>query len=170
MIVCFGLALLTGLMGLSTALGAFVGGMVIASARETTWIHTSLESFRVVFVALFFVPIGMLLDLDFLVDQWRLVALLTGLVLVTNTFVNAVVLLAFRASWRDSLRGAALLAQVGELSYVLAAVGKETGFVEDFAYQATVATATLTLILSPPWARFVPALLGGRAASAEDAR
>ncbi|MEL6926221.1 MAG: cation:proton antiporter, partial [Bacteroidota bacterium] len=65
-IFCFGFALVTALFGLSAALGAFVGGIFVNAANATEWFHDSLHSFRVVFVALFFVSVGMLIDLDFL--------------------------------------------------------------------------------------------------------
>ena len=56
--LCFGGALLTSLFGLSAALGAFVGGMVMHAAQETSWLHDTLHSFRILFVAVFFVTIG----------------------------------------------------------------------------------------------------------------
>ena len=65
LVVCFGGAIITSFFGLSAALGAFVGGMVIHAARSTEWFHDSLHSLRVMFVALFFVSIGMLIDLNF---------------------------------------------------------------------------------------------------------
>jgi CPA2 family monovalent cation:H+ antiporter-2 len=151
LIICFGLGLLTGLLGLSTALGAFVAGLIVSAARETHWIHSSLEPFRVVFVALFFVSVGMLLDVDFVLDHWPLVLGLTLLVLGTNTFINAAVLRFFGNRWRESLMGGALLAQVGELSYLLAAVGVQAGIVSQFSHQVTIAMITLSLVFSPAW-------------------
>ncbi len=155
LILCFGLGLLTGALGLSTALGAFVGGLVVSSARETHWIKDSLEPFRVVFLALFFVSVGMLLDLDFVSEHAGLVAFLTVVVLVTNTFINAGVLRLFGSDRASALLGGAVLAQVGELSYLLAAVGIQAGIVSEFAYQVTVAMITLSLILSPAWLRMI---------------
>lgn len=58
--LAFGLSLLTALLELSAALGAFAAGMIIGASKETQWVHHSLEPFRVVFLALFFVSIGML--------------------------------------------------------------------------------------------------------------
>ena len=69
-LLCFGCSALTGFLGLSTALGAFLAGLVVAAARETDWVHRSLEPFRVLFVALFFVSVGMLVDLTFLREHW----------------------------------------------------------------------------------------------------
>ena len=69
--LCFGLAVLTGLLGLSTALGAFVAGILIGAARKTEWVHAHLSPFRVVFVGAFFVSVGMLIDLRFFWAEWR---------------------------------------------------------------------------------------------------
>jgi len=63
--ICFGLAMLTAWFELSTALGAFIAGMLVGAAKETLWVHRTLDSFRVLFVALFFVSVGMLLDISF---------------------------------------------------------------------------------------------------------
>jgi CPA2 family monovalent cation:H+ antiporter-2 len=151
LIVCFSFAFLAGLFGLSSALGAFLAGVLVAAARETEWIHETLEPFRVVFVALFFVSVGMLLDLGFLRDHLGMLAGLTVLVLATNTFVNAGILRVFAHTWRDGVLGGAMLAQVGELSFVLAAAGRHGGLVSEFAYQATMAVITLSLLVSPLW-------------------
>jgi len=65
-LLCFDLASVTGLLGFSTALGAFVAGILLGITRETQWIHKSLKPFRVVAVAVFFVSVGILLDVDLL--------------------------------------------------------------------------------------------------------
>ena len=64
--ICFGLAWASAAAGLSTALGAFAGGLIIGAARATNWVAHALEPFRVVFLGLFFVSVGLLLDLDFM--------------------------------------------------------------------------------------------------------
>lgn len=154
LILCFGLALLTGLLGLSSALGAFVAGVIVARARETHWVSERLESFRVVFVALFFFSIGMLIDLAFVRANAGVLAVLVAGVLATNTLINAGIFRLLGRNWRVSFYGGALLSQIGEFSFVLAAVGKQAGIVTDFAYQTTVAMIALTLIASPPWIAF----------------
>ncbi len=155
LIICFGLATLTGMFGLSTALGAFVGGMVIGSARQTRWVHHNLESLRVLFVALFFVSIGMLVDLDFLAQYWFQVSLLVVAVFLTNTFVNTLILRMLGDGWSESLYAGALLSQIGEFSFVLSAVGYRSGLITSFGYQLTIATIAITLILSSLWIAFM---------------
>lgn len=157
--ICFGLSLLTALFGLSTALGAFVAGIVIAAAKETQWVHNALEPFRVVFIALFFVSIGMLVDLNFLYTHWMQAGLLVLAVLLTNMFINAVILRVLGEDWHDSLYAGALLSQIGEFSFVLSAVGIQAAIITKYSYQMTLAIISLSLLLSPVWIRIVKWLL-----------
>jgi CPA2 family monovalent cation:H+ antiporter-2 len=155
LLICFGLAFITGLLQLSTALGAFVGGMLVASARETEWVHHSLEPFRTLFVALFFVSVGLLIDPEFIAGHWLQIGLLVLAVLLSNTFVNALVLRALRVGWGQSLLSGAMLAQIGEFSFVLAAAGLQAAIISEYAYQTTVAVIAISLILSAPWIALV---------------
>jgi CPA2 family monovalent cation:H+ antiporter-2 len=147
--LCFGLATATGLLGLSTAVGSFVAGVVVATARETEWVQRSLEPFRVVLVALFFVSVGMLIDPRFLVAHWGMILALVAAVFVTNWLVNTAILRALGRTWRHSLYVGVLLSQIGEFSFVLAAVGRQVQIITDFAYQATIGVIVLTLFASP---------------------
>ena len=161
LLICFGFAFVTGLLQLSTALGAFVGGMLVASARETEWVHHSLEPFRTLFVALFFVSVGLLIDPEFIAEHWLQIGLLVLAVLLSNTFVNALVLRALRVGWHQSLLSGAMLAQIGEFSFVLAAAGLQAAIISEYAYQTTVAVIAISLILSAPWIALVRRLTTG---------
>jgi len=151
MVVCFGCAIITAFFGLSAALGAFVGGMVVHAACSTEWFHDSLYAFRVMFVALFFVSIGVLIDLNFLMENWEMVCVVILAVYITNHFVNAAVLHYFGMDWKESLYGGALLAQAGELGFVIGASAFAAGIVTEFAYQLMIVVISLTLLISPIW-------------------
>ena len=140
---------MTGLLGLSTAVGSFVAGVVVATARETEWVQRSLEPFRVVLVALFFVSVGMLIDPQFLVTHWSMILSLVAAVFLTNWLVNAAILRTLGRSWRHSLYVGVLLSQIGEFSFILAAVGRQAQIITEFAYQATIGVIVLTLLASP---------------------
>lgn len=159
LILCFGLATLTGLLSLSTALGAFVAGMVVASSRETGWVDKSMESLRVVFVAIFFVSIGMLVDLAYLWANLGLISLLVLAAMLTNTLVNALVLIVLGETPRDACDAAAMLAQIGEFGFVLVAVGWGSGVIGNEGYQLAIAVIALTLLLAPLWIALVRQLL-----------
>ena len=150
-VICFGFAIVTAFFGLSAALGAFVGGMVIHAAQSTKWFHDSLHAFRVMFVAIFFVSVGMMIDLTFLMENWKIVSVIILAVYLTNHFVNAVVLHFFGRNWKNSLYGGALLSQLGELSFVLGASVYAAGIISDFAYQLMIVVISLTLLISPFW-------------------
>lgn len=151
MITCLGFAWITAMLGLSTALGAFVAGMLIASAASTRWIHDALHSFRTVFVALFFVSVGLLIDLRFLQENWITILILVFLALILNTLINMFIFRMSNMSWKESLYGASLLAQIGEFSFVIAAVGLSLQIISAFAFKTTVLVVALNLLLSPIW-------------------
>jgi CPA2 family monovalent cation:H+ antiporter-2 len=149
--LCFGLAFITGIFNLSAALGAFIAGILISVAKETTWVYKRLEPFYVVFVAFFFVSIGMLVDLNFLYDNFILAIILVSLSVLLNTAVNAFIMRFLGESWGNSLYGAALLSQIGEFSFILAAVGIQTAIITEFSYQMTIVVISLSLLISPLW-------------------
>jgi len=149
--ICFGMAMGTELFKLSPYLGAFVAGIYVRSTRETDWIHITLEPFYVFFVAIFFVSVGMMLDLRFLLNNWGIILLLVGLVFILNTAINTGMMRMLGESWKESLLGGAMLAQVGEFSFVILSVGEQSGIVTNFTYQTILALITVTLILSPAW-------------------
>lgn len=148
---CFGFSLLTAFFDLSSALGAFVAGIIISKAKETTWVHQSLHAFRIVFVALFFVSVGMLIDLGFLVDNLGVVTIMVLLAFVTNNFINAIIVRLLGESWHDSLYTGAILAQIGEFSFILGATAYFTGLIAEHTYQLVISTISVTLIVSPFW-------------------
>ncbi|MDR3419552.1 MAG: cation:proton antiporter [Nevskia sp.] len=149
--LCLGLAMLADAFELSASLGAFLAGMLVGAARETEWVADRMEPFRVVFVALFFVSVGLLVRLDFVLEHAALVAFLALAVLVGNTVINALIFRALGDPWRYSVYAGAHLAQIGEFSFVLAAAGMESSLITAFEYQLALAVISATLLLSPAW-------------------
>jgi CPA2 family monovalent cation:H+ antiporter-2 len=149
--ICFGMVMCTELFKLSPFLGAFLAGIYVRATRETDWIHITLEPFYIFFVAIFFVSVGMMLDLNFVFENWGIILLLVSLVFIVNTAVNTSVMRMLGEPWRESLLGGAMLAQVGEFSFVILSVGGQAGIVSEYTYQIILALITLTLMLSPAW-------------------
>lgn len=149
--ICFGMVMFTEFFRLSPYLGAFLAGIYVRATRETDWIHVTLEPFYIFFVAIFFVSVGMVLDLDFFLQNWGIIVLLAGVVFLFNTAVNTGMMRLLGEPWRESLIGGAMLAQVGEFSFVILSVGEQSGIVSDYTYQVILALVTLTLVLSPAW-------------------
>lgn len=151
--LCFGFSVLTGYFGLSTALGAFIAGIVVASSKSTEWFHDSLYSVKVIFVALFFISVGMLINIDFLIENIGLIAVLVTATFIANNIINSSVMHSFKLPWKDSVYAGALLSQIGEFSFVLGNLAYFNGIITDFGYQTIVAVISLTLLLSPVWIR-----------------
>jgi len=153
--LCLGFSLLSSLFQLSAALGAFLAGMLVGVARETNWVRHRLEPFRVLFVAVFFVSIGLLVNVPFVLQHAGLIVGLTLAVFVGNTLVNALIFRMLGEPWRYSIYASAHLAQIGEFSFVLAAVGEKGRLLSEFNYQLVIAVIALTLLLSPAWIALV---------------
>lgn len=155
LLICFGMAFISGSLNLSAALGAFIGGMVVATAKETEWVHHTLAPLHVVFVAIFFVSVGILIDPIFLLDHLTHIVALVALALLTNTFINSIILRFLGDSWSEALYSGALLSQIGEFSFILAAVGLNSNIITQHAYQLTIAVVALSLLASPIWVTLI---------------
>jgi len=166
--LCLGFAMLSETLRLSTGFGAFVAGLLVGAAQDTEWVQRRLEPFRVVFVALFFVSIGLLVRLDFVLDHVALVAVLTVAVLAGNTLLNAAVFRALGERWRYGLFAGACLAQIGEFSFVLTDVGAHAKLLTRFDTQLLVAVIAGSLMLSPGWIAVMERLLKWRMNTAAD--
>ena len=103
------------------------------------------------FVALFFISVGMLIDINFVREHILAIVLLVLAAFIVNNLINTLIMRAFRMSWKDSIYGGALLSQIGEFSFVLGNLAHLNNIISDYAYQMTVAVISLTLLLSPMW-------------------
>lgn len=151
LIVCFGAALITSIFSLPLGLGAFIGGAVVSNIKTLKWVREELGSFKTLFIALFFVSIGMLIDMTFLIDNLPLVAAVLLSVFTVNTLVNTGIFLGLGRSLKESLYSSTLLAPIGEFSFLLAAVGWQLRAIEFFTYQIVVLVIALSLIIGPFW-------------------
>ena len=162
LLFCFGGTLLSAQLGLSAGLGAFVAGMVMHAGRATGWIHDTLISFRVIFVSIFFLSVGLQIDFQFILDHSLALAVGLVVVYVTNHFVNAAVLRAFSETWREALISGALLAQIGELSFLISTTAHDSGIFEDYVYQFTISLICITLVISPFYILLTERLVGSQ--------
>ncbi len=149
MMIFLGFANIAVFFHLSAALGTFMAGMLVGVARETRWVGERLDSFRTLFVALFFVSVGSLVDLAFVAEHRILVISLLVGVIVTNGAINAITFRALGESWQHSIVSGAMLAQIGEFSFVLVAAGMSSDAIGPFTYKLTILLIALSLLLSP---------------------
>ncbi|MBR7742734.1 cation:proton antiporter [Phycicoccus sp. BSK3Z-2] len=151
--ICLGTAYLTALAGVSVSLGAFLAGLVVSESRQSTQALSEVLPLKIIFSAVFFVSVGMLLDVGFLLGNLGLVLGLAVLVLLLKAATTTLALLPTGVGWRQSLAAALLVGQVGEFSFVLLTVGQGAGLspagLGDDGYQALVATTVLLMVATP---------------------
>ena len=151
LLLCFAAAALTAKIGLSAPFGAFLAGMILKASDQSEWVEEHLHSLYVVFVAMFFLSVGMLVDLHFVVDNFGFVALVTLAIFFLNSGINALVLRILGETWSMSLLTGGLLSQIGELSFLLASLGVAMGVLTDEGHQMAIVVIAFSLMLSPLW-------------------
>ena len=149
LLVILAMAFLTGLAGLSLALGAFLAGMLISETEYRYRVEDEIKPFRDVLLGLFFVTVGMMLDLGLVAEQaWLVVALLLLLIAFKLGLIGLLARL-FGLSPGGALRTALALAQGGEFGFVLLAQASEAGVVGQALGQPLLAAMVLSMIATP---------------------
>lgn len=116
--IVFGAAAISHYFGFSMSLGAFIGGMAISKSRYKYQVQADLEHFRDIFLGLFFVTVGMQVDLSFLFSQFFAIALLLFVVMAIKVGVIYWILKFFRSS-QSAMKTALSLSQIGEFSFAV---------------------------------------------------
>lgn len=147
--LCFGFSLLAAKLGYSVALGAFVIGALISEAREIHKIEHLMEPIRDMFSAIFFVSIGLLIDPKMLVTYAGPILIISVLVIVGKVLSCGLGTFAAGNDVRTSLRVGMGLAQIGEFSFIIAALGLSLKVTSDFLYPIAVAVSAITTLTTP---------------------
>jgi len=150
-IVVIGLAVawMASLAGLSLALGAFLAGLIISESEYATQALGNIMPFRDMFMSIFFVSTGMLLDLDVLRKHLFLILAATALIFFLKTFVNALTTFIIGFPLHTMILVGFSLAQIGEFSLITAKVGFENGILAGEIYQEFLAVTVLSMVLTP---------------------
>lgn len=147
--VCLAGAWLTHSLGFSLALGAFLAGIVVSETDYSHQVVADMAPFRDVFSSVFFVSIGMLVDLSYAAAHLpALAGLAVGIVIVKALAAGAATAL-LRVPARVVILVGLGLAQIGEFSFVLMEVGRENGLLAGGGYQLVLAAAVLTMLATP---------------------
>jgi monovalent cation:H+ antiporter-2, CPA2 family len=139
----------TKLAGLSYALGAFIAGMLISETRYRYQVESDIASFRDILLGLFFISVGMLLDFNYLLNHIGLVlALLVGFVLF-KALVIAALTRIFGFESGVGIRTGIILAQAGEFSFVILALGLEQKLIGGNELQLVLAASLISMVIAP---------------------
>lgn len=143
------LAFATKLAGLSYALGAFIAGMLISETRYRYQVEADISPFRDILLGLFFVTVGMLLDIHELKAQIGWVLLLMGVFVLVKAFLVTQLGRLFKHETGVAVRTGVMLAQAGEFSFVLLAQGADQGLLGEHTLQVVLGAALLSMVLAP---------------------
>ena len=149
LLITLGLAWATKLAGLSLALGAFLAGMLISETEYRHQVEEDIKPFRDLLLGLFFITVGMQLNVSVVVDRFVLVLILFTLPLLFKFGLIAVLSRLFGATPGNALRTALALAQAGEFGFVLLVQAGDVKLVEETLLQPVLAAMLLSMLCAP---------------------
>lgn len=156
LVLALGIALgATKLFGVSMELGAFLAGMVVGRSEFSTRAATDVLPMKDAFAVLFFVSVGMLFKFEVLTENPWMVAATVAIVMIGKPLAAIIITVILRYPLKTALAVGAVLAQIGEFSFIVATLGSQYGIVSETAFNVLVATAIISITLAPLFYRAV---------------
>lgn len=149
LLVCLSVALLTAEFGMSLAFGAFLAGLMISESEYSHNVFGNIIPFKDTFTSFFFVSIGMLLNLDFVLENYLLVITTVVTVILLKMIVGMFCAFILGHTLKGTILVGIALSQVGEFSFILAEIGLDYEIISSFYFQLFLATAIISMAISP---------------------
>ena len=150
LVIALGVALIAAqVFHLSVALGAFFAGLVVGQSRFGPQATVYMAPFRAVFAAMFFVSVGMLFNPSFVLTHPLMVLAALGVVLVVKPLIAVAIVMLLRETRRTAATVGVGLAQIGEFSFILGALGLQHGLLPAEALDALIAAALASIAINP---------------------
>jgi CPA2 family monovalent cation:H+ antiporter-2 len=160
--ICFACAAASGLLGLSPALGAFLGGLIVGHSTLRRSALAMAQPVQAILLFVFFLSVGLLIDLDYLMQHafiiWAALLVVTG----GKTFLNWLLMMLAGEKFLTALETSLFLSPVGEFSFVIAGAGLTVGALSPEGHKLAIAVIAMSLLSTPVW--FVSARLFHRMA------
>lgn len=147
--VVLGSATLMEAAGLSMAMGAFIAGVLLADSSYRHELAADVEPFRGIFLGLFFVAVGLSLNLVVILDNWLVILLSVPVIIVTKIAVIYILCRIFRSTHNDAVKVAFLLPQGGEFAFVLFSAASAAAVITDALASELIAAITISMALTP---------------------
>jgi len=144
-----GLAYLSASWEFSSALGAFIMGSILSECRELRKIENLIEPVKNLFSLIFFVSVGLLFSPSILISEWKFVLLFAFTTIAGKILYNLIFNLFVGQGLKDAIRMSGCMGQIGELSFVIAQIGKVTNTIDDKLFSAIIAVAIITMLSTP---------------------
>ena len=147
--LALGTAVISALLGLSPALGAFMGGLMLTETEFDHRIVAEVVPMRNLFATIFFVSVGMLIDPYFIARNLPAVLGLAAFIMVAKVLLTTAAILPFRLGGKTTVFVGLGMLQIGEFSYVLARAVREVGGMSDALYSLILTSSLVTIVLTP---------------------
>jgi len=167
-LLLLGTAYITHSFGLSFALGAFIAGLILSESDYNHQIVSDILPFRDSFNSIFFVSIGLLLNIQFVLENVLLISSLTLGILIVKMLVIVTIVYFMRYPLRIGILAGLSLAQIGEFSFVLAQAGLNFKLIADNYYNSFLASTIFSMILTPLLIKLSPFIAGKTSALEKD--
>ena len=148
-VFCIALATLAEFLGLSFAIGAFIGGILISTSAVNHEVFTEIRPLRDLFSSMFFVSLGFLITIPTFFASLIPALVITFLVLTVKLFIILSLALFFKYHSKVAFIASLGLFQIGEFGFILAKIGLDSGSITLPLYQAIVSSSIITLVLTP---------------------
>ena len=147
--LCCGMAVCASLAGFSSAFGSFVMGSILAETIEAKKIEKLVEPVKNLFGAIFFVSVGMLVDLQVVISQWFPIVVITLAIILGQSIFGTFGFMLSGQTLKTAMRCSFSMAQIGEFAFIIASLGLALGVVADFLYPVVVTVSVITTFLTP---------------------
>ncbi len=147
--ICLGTAYLTYALGFSLALGAFIAGLVVSESEYSFQAISDIIPFKDSFNGLFFISVGMLMDVNFFLSNAGYIMLIVLTVITVKIVSTTLAVLLTGSHLRIALHSALVLAQVGEFAFILAVSALKLDLISDTVYQYFLSSTIITMLLTP---------------------
>ena len=147
--MCFFMAIFSAQVGFSSAFGAFVMGSILAETVDVHKIIKVVEPIKDLFGAVFFVSVGMLVDVKILIDYALPILSIVALVIVGQAIFGTFSFMLSGNSLKTSMQSSFSMAQIGEFPFIIASLGVSLGVIGNFMYPVIVAASAITTFLTP---------------------
>ncbi len=147
--LCCSMAVGASLVGFSPAFGSFVMGSILAETIEAKKIERIVEPVKNLFGAIFFVSVGMLVDITIVIQHWSTILIITLAIIFGQSIFGTIGFMLSGQSLKTAMRCSFSMAQIGEFAFILASLGLSLGVMADFLYPVVVTVSVITTFLTP---------------------
>lgn len=147
--LCFGMVVIATYAGFSSALGAFVMGSILSSANEVERMERVIQPIKDLFGAIFFISVGMLVNVDTLVEYSAPIIILSLIVIIGQSLLAITGMLLSGQPLRTAIQSGFSLSQIGEFSFIIATLGISLGVMNPTLYPIVVAVSVVTTFTTP---------------------